>query len=153
MQYQLAKRSIRLSITAALIAFLITSLGTCAKAITVPVQPASSNKYGFSSSTELVGTFYYGWYKGQDHLYEGWDTDNHKPPNTWASNYLPDIGPRPNAFDPTHDLYESQDRYILTKQLGWMKQAGIQFGISIWEGVGSTSDKTFSYIINNIIPV
>jgi Glycosyl hydrolase family 99 len=156
MQYQLAKRrSIRVSITAAvLITILTISLGNYATAITVPVQPApsSSSKYGFSSSTELVGTFYYGWYKGQDHLYEGWDTDNHKPPITWASNYLPDIGPRPNAFDPTHNLYESQDQHILTKQLGWMKQAGIQFGISSWWGIGSTSDKTFSYIINDIMP-
>jgi glycoprotein endo-alpha-1,2-mannosidase len=155
MWYQLVKRrSIRFNITAAaLITFLIISLGNWATAITVTVQqPAKTSKYGFSSSAELVGTFYYGWYKGRDHLYEGWDTDHHNPPSTWASNYLADIGSRPNAFDPTHNLYESQDQYILTKQLEWMKQAGMQFGISIWEGIGTASDNTFSYIINNIMP-
>ena len=155
MQHNLRKRSIRLSITAALITFLIISLGQYGKPITFAVQKplsASNDKYGFRSSTELLGTFYYGWYKGQNHQYEGWDTDNHNPPITWASNYLPDIGRRQNAFDPTHNLYESQDQYILTKQLGWMKQAGIQFGISIWEGKGSASDNTFSYIINNVMP-
>ncbi len=153
MRYKLVKRLVRLSITSILIIFLTMSLDKCVTAISLPIEPSSSSsKYGFSSSTQLIGTFYYGWYKGQHHRYQGWDQGNHNPPYTWASNYLPDVADRPNTLNPIHNLYESDDQYILTKQLGWMKQAGIQFGISSWYGIGSTTDKAFSYIINNIMP-
>jgi hypothetical protein len=114
-------------------------VGKYATAITVPIRNTSS-KYEFSSSTQSVGTFYYGWYKGQHHEYRTWDQGNHNPPYTWAANYLPDLADKPNTFDPTHNSYESDDPKILTKQLGWMKQAGIQFGISDWAGTGSTTD-------------
>lgn len=150
MPCRIVRDAIRLSITA----MLIISLGVLSKfaiALSVPVQ-SPNNKSNFPSSTPLVGTFYYGWYRVQNDFFQGWDIGNHYPPRTWASNYLPDVGYVPNVFDPTHNLYKSNDPYILVKQLGWMKQAGIQFGISSWWGIQSDTDKTFSNIINNIMP-
>jgi hypothetical protein len=149
--YHAVRRVAILGITAMIIVTVTISLDNCVRAVTVPIQHID-NIYGFLSSTQLVGTFYYGWYTGQDQGYQGWDQDNHNPPFTWASNYLPNVGHTPNTFDPTHNLYESDDQYILLKQLGWMKEAGIQFGISDWWGIGSTTDRTFSYIINKIMP-
>jgi hypothetical protein len=101
-------------------------------------------------SKPLVGTFYYGWFKGKDGNYQAWDISNHKPPSTWASNYLPST--EPGVFNPAHELYDSNDTLILQKQLGWMKKAGIQFGISSWWGIGSTTDKVFSHIIKGFMP-
>ncbi len=151
MSYHAGRKVVILGITAVIIVSVTISLDNCVRAVTVPIKTIN-NKYGFSSSTQLVGTFYYGWYTGQDQGYRSWDNGNHNPPFTWASNYLPDMGHRPNTFDPTHNLYESNDQYILLKQLGWMKEAGIQFGISDWWGIGSTTDRTFSYIMNKIMP-
>jgi hypothetical protein len=101
-------------------------------------------------STPLIGTFYYGWFKGKDRNYQSWDIFNHKPPSTWAANYLPNT--EPGVFDPTRELYNSNDTLILQKQLGWMKEAGIRFGISSWWGIGSTTDKVFLHIIKSFMP-
>jgi hypothetical protein len=131
------------------VVFLILSLGMGNLAVAVPME---SNMNTSTSSTPLVGTFFYGWYKGQDDDYQAWDHDFHNPPITWASHFLPDIGNKSNAFDPPHNLYASDSQYVLTKQLKWMKQAGIEFGILSWWGIGSRTDKTFSFILDTVMP-
>jgi hypothetical protein len=129
----------------------IISIFCTAYAVTVTNDTSILNdSLANQQSRPQVGTFYYGWFKGKEANYQAWDLSNHTPPTSWASNYLPSMKPR--VFDPTHELYDSNDTFVLQKQLGWMKKAGIEFGISSWWGVGSTTDKVFLYTIKNFMP-
>ncbi|MDQ3970395.1 MAG: PKD domain-containing protein, partial [Thermoproteota archaeon] len=93
-----------------------------------------------------VGTFYYPWYG----KYKHWTEAGHNPPTTWAANFLPDI--EPSRFNPAVELYDSNNATVIKQQLGWMKQAGIQFAISSWWGQNSYEDIAFDSILNNIMP-
>jgi Concanavalin A-like lectin/glucanases superfamily/Glycosyl hydrolase family 99 len=104
----------------------------------------------FSPVASQLGTFYYPWYGGKDNGYESWSEDDHSPPESWRSNYLPDIDP--TNFDPTNELYDSGDPALIKKQLGWMKQAGIQFGVASWFGPESGSDDYMRIIFSTIMP-
>ena len=104
----------------------------------------------FSPVASQLGTFYYPWYGGKDNGYESWSEDDHSPPESWRSNYLPDIDPM--KFDPTNELYDSGDPAVIKKQLGWMKEAGIQFGVASWFGPESGSDDYMRTIFSTVMP-
>jgi hypothetical protein len=97
-----------------------------------------------------LGTFYYPWYGGKDEEYGSWSEDSHSPPKSWRANYLPDIDP--TNFDPANELYSSGDPVVIKKQLGWMKQAGIQFGVASWFGPESGTDDDMRTIFSTIMP-
>ena len=105
----------------------------------------ASGQIAHLSFDALVGTFYYPWYG----KYKHWQNDDHKPPKTWASNYLPDIDPA--KFDPSNELYDSRESAIILMQLAWMKKAGINFAISSWWGQHTYQDNAFANIITNIM--
>jgi Calcineurin-like phosphoesterase/Glycosyl hydrolase family 99 len=90
-----------------------------------------------------VGTFYYPWYGHWKH----WADGDHNPPNTWASNYLPDLNS--SVFDPSTELYDSSDQAVVTEQIREMERVGINFSISSWWGQTSPTDTVFSNIIAN----
>lgn len=104
----------------------------------------------FSPVASQLGTFYYPWYGGKDNEYDSWSADDHSPPESWRSHYLPDIDPM--KFDPTNELYDSGDPAVIKKQLGWMKQAGIQFGVASWFGPESGSDDDMRTIFSTVMP-
>jgi hypothetical protein len=111
--------------------------------------------FGGSGSTSLpvasqLGTFYYPWYGGKDEEYGSWSVDSHSPPKSWRANYLPDIDP--TNFDPANELYSSGDPVVIKKQLGWMKQAGIQFSVASWFGPESGTDDDMRTIFSTIMP-
>jgi hypothetical protein len=102
----------------------------------------------------LVGTFYYPWWRGENEGYQGWNVDNHEPPSTWRSMFLPDM--IPGEFKPEKELYSVVDPLTVKKQLEWMKDAGIQFAIASWFGPSEeefSSDYAFSNILHKIMPV
>jgi hypothetical protein len=104
----------------------------------------------FSPVASQLGTFYYPWYGGKDKGYKLWSEGSHSPPKSWHSNYLPDIDP--TNFDPANELYDSGDPAVIKKQLGWMKQAGIQFGVASWFGPKSRADGYMRTIFSTIMP-
>jgi hypothetical protein len=93
----------------------------------------------------ILGTFYYPWYGH----WRQWNIKDHSPPETWASNYLPDI--LPGKFKPSEELYNSMNITIVEKHLTWMKRAGIQLGISSWWGQAHYTDNAFNKIISSDI--
>lgn len=110
----------------------------------------SSNK-----GAPYLGVFYYPWTGGNpekslDHTWLHWKDDKHDPPNTWASNYIPDYNG--GKFDPYNGLYSSKDTNIIKQQLGLMKKAEIDFAISSWWGKNSYEDQTLDIIFNQVLP-
>jgi hypothetical protein len=55
-------------------------------------------------------------------------------------------------FDPSVQLYDSNNVRVVKKQLTLMKQAGIQFAISSWWGQKSYEDLAFDNILANVMP-
>lgn len=108
----------------------------------------------FPNGSSLVGAFYYPWTGGKDtptpNQYAHWKDEGHKPPYSWASNYLPDINPA--IFDPSNELYDSNDPTVVKKQLAWMDKAGVDFVISSWWGQNHYTDKALSNIFTNVLP-
>jgi hypothetical protein len=98
----------------------------------------------------MVGTFYYPWWRGKQEGYRGWSVDDHNPPKSWRSMYLPDTVP--GEFDPANELYSVVDSSTIKKQLGWMKEAGIEFAIASWFGPSTGSDDAFRNIIHTVMP-
>jgi glycosyl hydrolase family 99 len=142
---QLVKiRCIALIITGVLVVSL-TVMSGCH----IVISQSSTYNTSVNSSKSLVGTFYYPWYGGKDEGYKKWNGYGHDPPRTWDSNYLPSI--EPAKFDPSNELYDSNNPSIIKKQIGWMRQAGIQFVISSWWGQNSYTDHAFSNIIKNVM--
>lgn len=102
-----------------------------------------------------LGVFYYPWTGGNpnnsiNHTWSHWKDAGHNPPNTWASNYLPDLMP---GFDPYNELYSAQDTNVTEWQLSLMERAGIDFVISSWWGqndyTDQSLDKVFTVLRNN----
>lgn len=83
--------------------------------------------------------------------------ENHSPPQTWNSNYLPDIFQQGNwdgtAQQAKDRLYSSLDTYTLNRQIYLMEKAGIELVISSWWGLGSWTDSALSIIFNKVAPV
>lgn len=119
----------------------------------------TNNNINFSSEENIsnpLGVFYYPWTGGnpekspdKKETWLHWKDDNHNPPNTWASNYIPDYG---NSSDPYNGLYASADTNIIKQQLGLMKKAGINFVISSWWGQNHLSDKVLNITFNSVLP-
>ncbi len=105
-------------------------------------QP-NSKALSYESEDSLLGIFYYIWYGHWNH----WKTDDHNPPKTWNSNYLPDI--IPNEFKPAEELYDSANISIVAKHLKYLSKSGIQFGIVSWWGKDSHSDDVFHKILSS----
>jgi hypothetical protein len=137
---------------------LLYTIGPMIVCVALIALLSPENKYHFpftqtvngadshNSSHSLLGAFFYQWYKGDERGYEGWSAARYNPPDTWASHYIPFFGS--SKFDPAHQLYDSSDVSVLKRQLIWLKAAGIQFAISSWNGRNTTTDRTFSYILN-----
>lgn len=105
-------------------------------------------------STSSLGVFYYSWGGGNPEVsptdtWRYWSDDLHNPPNTWASNYLPDYVP---GFNPYEDLYSAKDPNVIKWQLGLMKKAGINFVISSWWGQNHYTDQALDIIFNQVMP-
>lgn len=112
-------------------------------------------------TTSLLGVFYYPWYGGNPEIspnesWRHWKDDDHNPPDTWASNYIPDI----TNIDitniditntPYNRLYSSKDINIIKNQLSLMKKAGINFVISSWWGQNRYTDQTLDTIFNHAL--
>jgi len=121
------------------------------------------NKINFSSFedniniNQPIGTFYYPWTGGnpekspiKKETWLHWRDDNHNPPNTWASNYIPDLGNSSN-FDPYNRLYSSKDANIIKQQLVLMKKSGINFVISSWWGQNHFTNEALDVIFNKVL--
>ena len=105
------------------------------------------------SPTSSLGVFYYSWGGGNTEIsptdtWRYWSDDGHNPPNTWASNYLPDYVP---GFNPYVDLYSAKDTNAIKWQLGLMKRAGIDFVISSWWGQNHYTDQTLDIIFDQVL--
>lgn len=123
---------------------------------------ATTNNYNNINESSLdeniqypLGTFYYPWTGGNPEkspdpkeTWLHWKDDNHNPPKTWASNYIPDYG---NITDPYNRLYSSKDTNIIKQQLGLMKKSGINFVISSWWGQNHFTDGALDIIFNQVL--
>ncbi len=98
-----------------------------------------------SVDSTLLGTFYYPWYGHYSH----WSDRDHNPPQTWASNFLPDIVK--GEFKPKDELYDSTNITIIKKHLELMSSAGIDFGIISWWGKGHYTDNATNKIFSSDI--
>jgi hypothetical protein len=100
---------------------------------------------GGSKSHQLLGAFFdpeYGHYRK-------WNMSGQKPPLSWASNFLPSIY---ETRDPAGELYDSNDTRVILWQLGKMKQAGLDFVASFWQGRGSYDDRVLEKILFEVMP-
>jgi hypothetical protein len=100
---------------------------------------------GAERSHQLLGAFFY---PSFGH-YRSWNLSGRQPPTSWASNFLPSIS---NTFDPSKELYDSNDTGVILWQLGKMKQAGVDFVASSWHGRDSYEDKVLRKIIFEVMP-
>ncbi len=131
---------------------------------TVSNNNISNNDTYYGTNTSLLeeniqhplGVFYYPWTGGNSEkspaakeTWLHWKDDNHNPPNTWASNYVPDYGTSSGPYD---RLYSSKDPIIIKQQLGLMKKAGINFVISSWWGQNHFTDGALDIIFNQVLP-
>ena len=89
----------------------------------------------------MLGTFYYPWYGDGKNLWRHWKEDYHNPPQTWASNFAPDLDS--SAYDPSNQLYGSLEDRVIQRQISLMKQAGLDFAVSSWWGSGDYTDQAF----------
>jgi hypothetical protein len=126
-----------------------TTTTTSSTATTLPGQ--SSTTSTTQPSTKIsFGAFYYPWYGSSDDSWKHWNGPAkngvvYNAPKTWYSRYLPD---RENGqFDPSNDLYDSNQWDTVHWQLELMNRAGIQFVISSWNGIGDYSDIAFRRIL------
>ncbi len=131
---------------------------------TIPVNANTTLNFGilngvssFQPTPPLYGTFFYDWYKNPNtdgaSQWGIWaDPDAlgpHNPASNWFSNYLPQ--PTPNVFNPTTDLYSSNDYNIFKWQLTQLAQAKQEVAIASWWGQGDRSDIAFSHQITDFM--
>ncbi len=103
----------------------------------------------FQPSFPNYATFYYPWYHSltTDGGWSYWQDSGHAPPQNWFSNYLPDV--YSDRFDPSTELYSSNDVNSFYWQLGKMAEARMEVSISSWWGQGHKTDETFGKIVND----
>lgn len=130
-------------------------------AIIADDQLASNGKYvlfnssnvntNFQPTAPYYGTFFYEWYKtqGTDGSWSYWPDHGNNPPNTWFSKYLPD--PKPGVFDPSTELYSSNDYANFKWQVAKMAEAHIEVSIASWFGPNTKEDIAFDRIINDFM--
>lgn len=116
----------------------------------------------------MLGVFYYPWSGGNPEISQSpeecwlhWRDDNHNPPKTWASNYIPILPTYITAntiinttinkvtnesFDSYTNLYSSKDINIIKYHLSLMKKTGINFVISSWWGQNDYTDQVLELI-------
>jgi hypothetical protein len=104
----------------------------------------------FQPSAPYYATFYYPWFRNQitDGSWSGssWEQSGHNPPSNWFSNYLPD--PDPSAFNPSSELYSSNNDATLYWQFGLMAKAKQEIAISSWWGQGHKTDSALRHILD-----
>jgi hypothetical protein len=120
---------------------------------------ASNNSYiefhgasvGYQPQPPYYATFFYPWSQNPntDGGWSYWDDHSNAPPTTWFSHYLPD--PNPSAFDPTNELYSSNNNQIMYWQLSKLKEAKQQVGISSWWGQNHKTDVTFRKFVTDVM--
>lgn len=149
--YKLNKQFTHGIITFSLLDLLLMSLFFFASNTSTAEESFNSKPNpSLSPPPSLLGTFFYAWYGGKNQSYYGWSISNHHPPPTWGSNYIPNINSL--KFDPSKELYSSNDTVTIKNQLTLLKRAGIQFGITDWYEIGHFEDEAFSKVIKEIMP-
>ena len=105
----------------------------------------------FQPSAPYYATFFYPWSQNPntDGIWSYWNDNGHTPPQNWFSNYLPD--PNPSAFDPTNELYSSNNYNIFKWQMTKLAEAKQEVGISSWWGQGHKSDVSFKNIVTDLM--
>ena len=106
---------------------------------------------GFQPTAPYYATFYYPWYGAPavDGHWSYWTGQNSQPPATWFSHYLPD--PQPGKFDPSQELYSSDDPAVLYWQFAKMAEAKIEVAISSWWGKDDRTDDNFGFILKDVM--
>lgn len=131
-----------------------------AKSTDTKVQTTQSSTSSFTvqstlqtTQTPVLGTFYYMWYGAQANGWKHWkdpgaNGNSHTPPNSWYSNYIPDLDS--SKFDPLTELYDSNDASTVLWQIGMMKRAGIHFAVASWWGKGDGTNTPIDPYPDNV---
>jgi len=105
----------------------------------------------FQPSAPYYATFYYMWYKNPstDGGYSYWSDHGNNPPNSWFSHYLPDVVP--GSFDPSRELYSTNDYETFKWQAGELRKAKQEVAIASWWGQGTKEDAALGRILNDFM--
>ncbi len=95
--------------------------------------------------SEMLGTFYCPWYGDAKNLWRHWKEANHNPPQTWASNFIPDLNS--SQYQSRRTATHSTDGQAIRTQIGLMKRAGLEFAVSSWWGSGDYTDLVFKNVL------
>ncbi len=121
--------------------------------ITIIIFPIKTHAQSgvFQPTSPYYATFYYQWYTTpvSDSSWGYWADHGNSPPNTWFSKYLPD--PRPAEFNPSAELYSSNDYTNFRWQVGKMKEARLEVAIASWFGSQTREDTSFRNIITSFM--
>jgi hypothetical protein len=114
-------------------------------------NPTSTPSVSFQPTPPFYSTFYYMWYKTPttDDGWSYWTDQSNNPPNTWFSHYLPDS--LPLEFNPSAELYSSNDYNNFKWQVSSMAHAKLEVAIASWWGQGRKEDQAFNNIINDFM--
>lgn len=106
---------------------------------------------GFQPTAPYYATFFYPWSENPntDGRWSYWNDNSHNPPSNWFSNYLPD--PDTTKFDPTNELYSSNNYNIFKWQLSKLAEAKQEVAISSWWGQGHKTDTTLGKYVNDFM--
>jgi Bacterial Ig domain/Calcineurin-like phosphoesterase len=112
---------------------------------------AATPNTSFQPTAPYHATFYYPWYKNAatDGGYSYWQDAGNTPPNSWFAHYLPDIDP--TKFDPTTELYSSNDYATFKWQLSKLAEAKQEVAIASWFGQGTKQDTAIKTYFNDFM--
>ncbi len=113
---------------------------------TVTEMPAS-----FQPLAPYHATFFYLWYKNpsSNGSWSYWNNNGNIPPITWFSHYIPDA--IPEEFDPSYELYGTNDYDIFRWQLEKLAEAKQEVALASWWGPGTNEDMALGNIINDFM--
>ena len=111
----------------------------------------TTQSLAFQPSAPYYATFFYMWYKNPntDNGWSYWTDIGSSPPSTWFSHYLPD--PDPAVFNPTSELYSSNNYENFKWQVSKMAEARQEIAIGSWWGQNRKEDDAFNNIINSFM--
>lgn len=137
------------SITALLMSFMILAAVFLCGVRNFPVYAAMDPS--FQPAAPYYATFFYLWSQNPntDSSWSYWSDNAHTPPDNWFSHYLPD--PQPGVFNPSEELYSSNNTAIIYWQLRKLAEARQEVAIASWWGQGHKSDIAFQKIITDIM--
>jgi hypothetical protein len=110
----------------------------------------------------IVSTVFYAWHGNPNYDpadgWTHWEDPARDPPNTWASDFMPNYLTDVHGFSPVRSLYDSNDPNAVLWQIDAMKRAGIELALGGYWGVAPGgvypyADKALLNIIQNVTPV